>query len=864
MRRQRSGERILLQFYFPLIVFLSLCLVSLSVFGFNEIQKARALLYSQSQHEQDWSNKYHGSSFEEVFKPLYILCHLLSVCELLVAFLSLFSAYQIYRLSEQFNMTVFVNEMLVTSQALLSCLVICSLINTSAGLNNLPDIAPVPPILLEGTVVLAFLLILWAVIGFLCIYRESKTGMIMISFLSILTTFFLFVFCILLFLYIPYSKEELMKTCSSILPFLDDEYIFKAGCVYGKYRTLNTDIHALGCPKADIKFTWEMNYLEKSPEAEYVFGCINSECCQIVIADIRLIFTFTVIMVIVLCIVAVVASVSLQVNKGKFKSESRAFFSLGDLVKEGHLAIFALLVAGIALTVVYYSRNIYKAPTNPSFLEVKSAAPKLDKLESFHFPESNYKDGRFKLNMVIVENHEDCERPDDDLVYHTTMSIKTYGRFVISPYVYGYHFVNVETSEYDTSVTFTCLFKDLNPIFRLVDLETPYPAKENKVAFSVKAVHDPDYRDAWSKRLLEDKGSEEEVKEEAEEAEEEHEVLNEEVTYSLFPTRDKVVYRGRVLERTRKEGNQPVPTVSVKVVLMDEARSEIEDAETSQSGHFDISLSLHVIFNEGKSEITPYQMLMTFTKEGYETGYVGMTVGAEGFLQEKNVTDIYLQRDYTNPFALNVPGTVINALTEKPAGKVHVSLVEPVKKTEKAKKNGKFFFNSSEECKHALISIDNEGYYPLNKWVPCAGDVVIAAMPKTGKYRLRSVLHWSKALADLDLHVVFQKDNATECVSDFTQAKCGGAVYRGDRNLVDSVEGVEIVDLDTVGMYQYLFYVDSFIFNETVSMGNTKARVEVYSGTLKDPVAEIYSTNLNVTIPVKVGCGKEVLGGVLL
>eukprot|EP00826_Nyctotherus_ovalis_P045307 TRINITY_DN499_c0_g1_i11.p1 TRINITY_DN499_c0_g1~~TRINITY_DN499_c0_g1_i11.p1 ORF type:complete len:747 (-),score=198.35 TRINITY_DN499_c0_g1_i11:294-2534(-) len=742
-------------------------------------------------------------------------------------------------------MIVFMNEMLVTSQALLSCLVICSLNNTSAGLNNLPDIAPVPPILLEGTVVLAFLLILWAVIGFLCIYRENKTGMIMISFLSILTTFFLFVFCILLFLYIPYSKEELMKTCSSILPFLDDEYILKAGCVYGKYRKVSADIHALGCPKEDIKFTWEMNYLEKSPEAEYVYGCINSECCQIVIADIRLIFTFTVIMVIILCIVAIVASVSLQMSKGKFKSESRVFFSLGDLVKGGHVAIFALLVAGIVFTVVYYSQNIYKAPTNPSFLEVKSAAPKSDKLGAFHFPESGYKDGRFKLNMVIVEDHEDCEKSSDDLVYHTAMAIKTYGRFIISPYVYGYHYVNMETSEYDTSIAFSCLFKDLNPILRLIDLETPYPAKENKVAYHVKAIHDPDYKEAWSKRLLEEKGNEEGIEEGAEEG---HEVLNEEVTYSLFPTRDKVVYRGRVMEKTRKEGNQPIPAVSVKIVLMDEARSEIEDAETNQSGHFEISLSLHVTFNEGKSEITPYQILMTFTKEGYETGYVGMTLGTEGLLQEKNMTDIYLQRDYTNPFALNVPGIAINALTEKPAGKVYVNLVEPVKKTVRAKKNGKFFFNSSEECKHALISVDNEGYYPLSRWVPCAGDVVIPVVPIIGEYKLRSVLYWSKALADLDLHVIFQKDNATECISDFTQAKCGGAVYRGDRNLIDNLEGVEIIDLDTIGTYQYLFYVDSFIFNETVPIGNTRARVEVYSGTLKDPVVEIYSTNLNVTL----------------
>jgi len=836
-RLKRGYKKILLQIYFPLIVFLSLCFISLSVFGFNEIQKARALLYSESQYEQDLNKKYHTLGFDQVFQPLYILCLLLCVCELLIGTLSLFAGYQIYKLSEQFNLMVFFNEVLVTAQALLSCLAICSLINTSAGLVNLPDIAPVPPILLEGTIVLSFLLILWAVIAFLCVYRQRKIGMIMSSFLTIITTFFLFVFCILLLLYIPYSKKELIRACSNILPILDDEYIFKAGCAYGKYKNVNTNINELTCPKEDIKFTWEYNYLEKTPEAEYMYGCINAECCHIVIADIRLVFTFTVIMLIILCIVSILSSVSIQINKSKMLSNGRKFYSLGDLVKGGHIAIFALLVAGIVFTVVYYSQNIYKAPTNPSFLEVDSPVAKSKKLGKLNFPENNYKDGHFKLNLTIEERHEDCDKSRDDLVYYATIKIKTYGRFYISPYVFDLHYVNFETFEYDTSIAFSCLFKDLNPILRMIQLETPYPAKENKLSFHIKAIHDFTYKENWGKKLLEEVQEVQNV---------EHVVFDEEVTYSIFPTRDKVMYRGRIMEKTRKEGSQPIPIASIKIVLMDEARSEIGDAETNQDGNFEVSLSLHVTYNKDKVEITPYQMLMTFSKEGYETAYLGMTVGAEGLEVDKNIDVIYLQRDYTNPFDLNVSGVLLNALNEKPVGKVYVSLLLPIKKTIRANKYGKFLFNSPEVCKYAQITIDDEGYYPINKQIPCAGEKIIPLVPIIGDYKLRSVLYWSKAIVDLDFHVVFQKDNKTECISDFTQIKCGGAIYKGDRNLINDSKGIEIIDLDVIGAHQYVFYVDAFPFNENVSIPNTKARVEVYSGALENPVIEIYPSHLNV------------------
>eukprot|EP01022_Parablepharisma_sp_SALTPOND_P004355 TRINITY_DN120147_c0_g1_i1.p1 TRINITY_DN120147_c0_g1~~TRINITY_DN120147_c0_g1_i1.p1 ORF type:complete len:835 (-),score=60.60 TRINITY_DN120147_c0_g1_i1:303-2807(-) len=826
-----------MQIYFLFAVPLSLALLSLSIFGFNKVQKSNALLQAEVQDEQAWSKKYHGASFEEVSETLFLFILLTSSCQLLAGILLAFSGYHAYKFGEllEQNSVLYKTEILVMAQGLLSCLAICGLVNTRAGLTHLPDIAPVPPFLLSATIILTFILIIWSVLGFVFLYKEGKIGMTRIAFLSVVTASFLLVFAILLFLYIPYSKKELIKACSDMLPLLDDDYISKAGCTHGKYKETNIDTYSLNCPKEAIKFVWEINY-QQTPQ-EPVYGCLNSGCCQIVIADIRQTFSSSVFLSILLSLVAIISSWSMIRAKGRIKETGREFFTLKDLLKGGHLLLLALVIAGIVFTIMYEQRNVYKAPTQPNFLKVKPVEGKPSKSGIFNFPESNYKEGKFKINVTIKENRTQCGAFCDDFIYYTTLSTQSPGRLTISPAAYSKRYVTVETSEAGDTLKFSCPFKNLNKIIRMVEFETPYPAKANKVLLEIKAVHEPDYREEWEKRW---KGTRRRLSEFFPGEDPAYTVLLRNITFQIFPTPHRTLYRGAVNELDRNSGRQGVVSVRIKAMLMDEAKDEVWAGETDEHGNYEMVLPLYVTIKNFTAQVTPYQVLIVFSKEGYQSTYTSLTVGAVGFEAEETLPAVLLNRDYAKDTMLSIAGVAVNIVDEIPPFRLPIALTGPINKTTRSHYDGTFLFTSSLTCKRIQISVSDNSYYPFSGVVPCTSNVTIPLVPAIGEYRLRTVLYWSKGMDDLDLHVAFDKDNQTECKGDFTQLKCGGAVHRGDKKREGDQLAAETIDLETIGPHQYVFYVDTFEKELNNTMGSTEAKVEVYSGMASYPVAEIH------------------------
>jgi uncharacterized protein YfaP (DUF2135 family) len=106
-------------------------------------------------------------------------------------------------------------------------------------------------------------------------------------------------------------------------------------------------------------------------------------------------------------------------------------------------------------------------------------------------------------------------------------------------------------------------------------------------------------------------------------------------------------------------------------------------------------------------------------------------------------------------------------------------------------------------------------------------------------YKLRTVLSWKKENADLSLKSRFYRDKRIECKLDSLLERCGGAVHQSN-----NATGVEVIDLNGIGPYQYVFYLESYGKDAQSRLTESKAHINVYSGMLTE------STVANLDVPL--------------
>ncbi len=861
-----SWGKPLIHAYFILAFPTAFGLLAISVYGFNKTSKTDALIHSQAQNAEEWAKRYGGSTPAEVAEQAFLVSLLISACTLLNGLCHLAAAHHAHQLGVLTDPAsqLIKSELMVTVEGLLACLTLCALIDAQAALTNLPGLAPVPPFLLHASIFLVALLFLFSGATFYCLYSQKKGGITALASSSILAGSLVFVFALLLLLYVPYSRKELVRSCADMLPLLNDDYIAQAGCTDGKYHDLNATIGMLTCPKEEVKFAWEENYLapRDSNADGQLFGCINTYCCKIVIADTRLIFSFSVWTSFMLSAAAMLASVTALMLKGQIKETGRKYFSGEDLVK-GHLWIFLLLIAGIVVVLVYDHRHIYKVPVEPSFLRPKpldlsTVAPMVgeelrdkDSLGIFHFPASRYINGFYKLDIKINENRSKCEKMCDDFVYLVSVESGSPENKLSLPDTFKVpKQVTLDSATNDTSIRFRSYFKDLNTMLRQIQFVPANPILPSSVLLEVRTMYLPEYREELEKRkdgkrrLDNDFYSGEDPS---------YLMLRRVITFQMFSSEHKVKYRGNTMEVTENGTNAYLGSVNITARMFDETGNVLYQGRSDDSGMFSLVLPVYVVIRNFSAIAIPYSVLIKFEKEDYLASYSSLTVNANGFTVDEETDTIVLQR---NPFVsskLMIDGTALNIVDESPV-RGSVLMVGEGVGAAKTGSDGQFAFKANTECRTTTLSCtDEETYYDVTERVPCAASqLTVFFTPVITDYRIRTVLSWSGPPADLDLHLIFRKDASTECRADFTQPRCGGAVYWGDRKAEYFGSGAEMIDIATVGNHQYLFYADAFGMRGNESLSFSGARANVYSGMLGYPVASVFVPTDEILMRVRV------------
>lgn len=831
----------LMQLYFLMAAPLSLGLISFAIYGFGRIQKLDALIYAESEKVAEWNKKYGNLTPQEVSEKEFIITLLISTCQMLGGILFFNTSYNAFRFGELAapSKMLLKTEMLVVCQALLSCIILCSLTTTKAGLTHLPENTPVPSFLFGFSIFLAFLLLVLSIVGFAVLYREAKASINIIAFLGTIIAGFLLVIIILLFLYIPYSNKELMNGCSEMLPLLNEDYIMKAGCLHGKYKQFNESISNLECQKEDMKLVWEQNYLTPNKTQYLIYGCINSSCCKIVIADIKQVFAFSVFTSILATICAIFVSWAMIRTNERIKETGRIFYSFSDLFKKGHAIIFAIMVIGIIMTIVYNQKKVYRSPSAPTFLKISAIQKNAAELGKFKFPDTNYKNGKFELNVKIHENRTACYPFCEDFVYTAMITTDYPGKLSVDT-VNLPKYIIIDSEE-ENRIEFRCYFNNLNEMLQKVAFETPYPAKTSTVWLEIRTQQDPDFKDEWEKeikgglrRLLSDLFEKEDPS---------YTVLKRNINFQMFPTPDHTKLTGNVATIDENSHKQGIPLVKIKAKLIDEGLQEIYETESDENGNYQLEIPIYVTIKNFSARVIPYQILLEFFKPDYFTAYTSLTVGAMGLNPEINMQDIYMEPIKFEEMNLALSGKVKNIVDEITPYRLSISILNPVNKTFKSNYDGSFTINSNTiSCKTAKLQISEEGFYDYNsKEIACSScKNILPLIPIINEYKLRTVLTWEKSINDLDLHVIFNTGNKIQCVSDFTQSKCGAAYYHGDHKLSINSLASETIDLEQIGNFRYIFYVDAYHQTPNETLSNTNAKIQVFSGFSSYSVAEIF------------------------
>ena len=608
------------------------------------------------------------------------------------------------------------------------------------------------------------------------------------------------------------NREIRTENCDEgILESLHKDYMAELGCT-NKYTTTNTHMESLKCAKEDIKFVWENNF---GGEGGDEHGCINYECCDRVMGGVKIMFyivAFSGLISGLALILTAMRTYSFQQSEMRVEGE---YLKANILLKEGHLPLFVLVIAGLISVLIFAPKfQLFNAPQVEDYMKIDKLPREGDDLGKFKdYVNLDYIKRSFPLTSHTLNNQqENCEPDCDSFIYYVDVEGPSYGEITLEPKAYSNKRIIFYKKE--NHLRFKCRYEDVNPMLKMLRYRTSNITSPNKVFIEVNARYEPDF-DAelsqyWQNRKRRLEGNLFESENPF------HPIFKEIEEFEFFKDAIIIHYRGSVYSK-----EEPISNVLIEGCSPQFENRVICEGTTNDNGSFEIKLPI-LFDHEQQHTILPYMVILEFKKEGYLPMKVQINVGVFEQITEYELGSLIIIPETT---LRQTVGLVFDTEDGKSIKGAEIKIDEDKVFTDD---RGKFEDISCGEP----IEVYKIGYYLYDKSLHCDNEVTIPLVPVLDDYRLRIVLTWTGPNKDLDLHTTFLRRSDIECKVGFVLTRCGGAIHQGDslRNKSNTLPIIETLDLNTIGPYHYVFYVEDYLSKDIDSLEKSEANIEVYSG----------------------------------
>jgi hypothetical protein len=641
-----------------------------------------------------------------------------------------------------------------------------------------------------------------------------------------------------------YQTIRKMKTedCEEdIIASLHRDYLAELGCP-NKYNSTSANIEDLKCSKKDIKFIWEENFRHTiTADDADDYGCINHTCCSKVMTDLKIVFFSVAFGGLVLALALVLtARKAYTFQESEIKVE-REHLKADILLKEGHLPLLLLAIAVLVLILMFAPKfQLSNPPEVEDYMKVDELPGELNKDDLGKFKEyvsPSYVKKTYPLTSYVLSGQAaDCEPDCDSFIYHVEVTGPQGSEVILDPKAYSNKKVIIDKDAMSETegnlVKFKCRYEELNKMLSMLKYKPGELTSVNKVTLDIKARYESDFdqelkqyrEDNRRRRLDNDFYSGENPF---------YPIIKRDITFEFFQDAVNTNYKGSVHSKAEsKKGHEAIPGVTIEGHSPQFEDRVICEGSTNDEGNFELNIPI-LRDRDNNDDILPYMVVLELKKEGYLPKTTQVTVGGHGLITEYELGSFLMIPERTSKEPVNVTVSVFDAEEEEPIKGAEVEIEDTKLITDK---EGNVEYEDPLNC-GKKIEVTKNGYYPYEENLYCEdGDAVVKVgvplVPVIDDYRLRVVLTWTGPNKDLDLHAKFIKSSDIECKVDFTLMRCGGAVLQGDslRNESESLPAAEILDLDDIGPYQYVFFVDDYLSKGIATLEGSDAYVEVYSG----------------------------------
>jgi len=637
-------------------------------------------------------------------------------------------------------------------------------------------------------------------------------------------------------------KNMKVDNCDGdIIASLHKNYLTELGCP-DKYNTRSTNLKDLNCSKDDIKFIWEENFAHPVTMDDIDdYGCINHDCCSKAMTALKIVFYSVGFGGLILALALLLTTRKAYTFQESEMKVERGHLKADILLREGHLPLFLVAIVVLILILVFGSKfRLSNPPKVEDYMKVDVLPGGVDKDDLGKFKEyvsPSYVKKYYPLTTyVISEQSANCEPDCDSFIYHVEVTGPPESEVILDPKAYSNKKVIIDKDAMSEAegnlVKFKCKYEEINKILSMIQYRPGELTRANKVTLDVKARYESDF-DLELKQYREDNRRRRLDNDFYPGQNPFYPIIKRDITFEFFQNAVNTNYKGSIYSKAEgKEGHEPVPGVKIEGRSLQFENRVICEGSTNDEGNFELSLPI-LRDRENNEEILPYMAVLELRKEGYLPKTAQVTVGGHGLITEYKLGSFLMIPERTSKEPLNVTVLVFDAEEEEPIKGAEVKLEDTKLSSDK---EGRVEYEEPIHCGKE-IEVTKKGYYPYEENLYCEeGDQVvnvsIPLVPVIDDYRLRVVLTWTGPNKDLDLHVKFIKSSEIECKVDFALMRCGGAVLQGDslRNESDSLPATEILDLNTIGPYQYIFFVDDFLSKDIASLEGSDAYIEVYSG----------------------------------
>jgi len=832
-------------FYFAILLGLGLLLLGDSAIG--HLDKAHALPGGVLQ-SAEYPELYFGkATAKDAECWLWYLMLVSIIISFIVGIFHLFAAYSSHQLDKDLDSKLGKAEGMCLAQVIFGGITMCLSCAARSALEG-RDLG-ICDCALKSIWIIGLISVLLAFANFGALYFEHKLGIKILSILSGVVAALAIIlggFVMYEAMMMPVNEYECQE---NLLSTLHRDYLSQTGCP-AKYKTTSKYITELVCPKKDIQYVWEDALLRTVAFEELdVYGCLNRGCCPIALSDYKIIFWTAAASSIILGLALVLTSVASFKFQTESKELGRSYLSFDDLVKGGHLAVLIVMILGYLLLFAVAAKLRSHVPVLHDLMKADNMPKGVPNIEHLGKIESIMEAGSDSnsyqlVNYTVHLDKKQCEPFCEDFVYHVRAECPEGSELFMDPAAYKNKEVIIFKDEEpkNRAIKFKTWYKHLNDMLKLIKIKPGDFAGKINVTLDINVRQEPDFDDEIKQfyenkrlRLLDNDFYQGENPFTP--------VLKKTIGFQIFNSDVKTVYTGRVMHKDIiSHQDSPLDQVAIEARCPQLGDKVLYQGINQESGKFEFPLTMMLIQESAtRMKSVPYNVNVKLSKPGYASVILPITVGVNAMTTSFDLGTIILADEYTSKEPVNVTGTVFDTKSNKGISDVKVSIHNgALLKETTTNIFGGFNINSVEFCGNSIDAI-KKGYYPYKSPSHCETndtqvDLTIPLTQLIEGYKLRTVLTWKGANEDLDLHVTFIKSESMQCKVSYNMPMCGGAKLHKDVTKKNSTlkAASEIIDLDTIGPYQYIFYVEDFNYNKLSPLFRSKSHIDVFAGTIPD------------------------------